>query len=72
MAGLAVTVGPVVELNPVAGDHEYEVAPVALAVSVADCPAHMVALLTVVGETMTQLTVAVPKKFNGRVVLNEL
>jgi hypothetical protein len=48
------------------------VAPVAFAVSVADCPTQIVALLTVVGDTMTQLTVAVPKKFRGRVVEREL
>jgi hypothetical protein len=37
--GLAVTGEPVAELNPVAGDHEYAVAPVA--VSVVDCPLQM-------------------------------
>jgi hypothetical protein len=47
-------------------------APVAFAVSVAVCPPQMVALLTVVGETTTQLTDAVPKKLSGKVVLNEL
>lgn len=42
--GFAVTVAPVVALNPVAGDHEYVLAPEA--VSVAELPAQIVALFT--------------------------
>ena len=38
-AGAAVTDEPVVALSPVAGDHEYVVAP--FAVSVVDCPAQI-------------------------------
>ena len=43
--GFAVTVAPVDELSPVAGDHEYVLAPEA--VSVAEPPAQIVALFTV-------------------------
>jgi hypothetical protein len=42
--GFAVTVAPVDVLSPVAGDHEYVLAPEA--VSVAELPAQMVALFT--------------------------
>ena len=42
--GFAVTVAPVVALKPVDGDHEYVLAP--KAVSVAELPAQIVALLT--------------------------
>lgn len=42
--GLAVTEEPVVALNPVAGVHVYELAP--LAVSVVDCPLQIVAEVT--------------------------
>ena len=45
--GLAVTDEPVVALNPVAGDHEYVVAP--FAVNVADCPRQKLTF----GETVT-------------------
>jgi hypothetical protein len=45
--GFAVTVAPVVELKPVAGDHEYVVAP--FAVSVVDCPTQKLTF----GETVT-------------------
>jgi hypothetical protein len=48
------------------------VAPVAFAVKLADCPAQIVALFTVVGDTTTQLTVAEPKKFKGNDVESEL
>jgi uncharacterized lipoprotein YbaY len=70
VVGVAVTVAPVVALNPVAGVHVYVFAPVA--VSVADCPAQMLAEFTVTGVTVVQLILAVPKKFNGNEVVCEL
>ena len=51
--GLAVTGEPVAELNPVAGDHVYIVAPVA--VSVVDCPLQMEML----GETVSMIPLTV-------------
>ena len=58
--GLAVTLDPEVELNPVAGDQEYVEAPVA--VKVVDDPIHTVPELTVtVGVGVTDTVVwAVP------------
>ena len=55
--GDAVTLAPVVADNVLPGDHVYEVAP--LAVSVAEDPAHIVALLTVITGLVPTVTVVV-------------
>lgn len=70
VAGDAVTLAPVVALNPVDGDHEYVLPPVA--VKVADAPGQIVAEFTVMGVKVEQLIVAVPKKFKGNEVVCEL
>jgi hypothetical protein len=48
VAGVAITVAPVVAVSPAAGDHEYETTP--LAVNVTELPEHIV---DVVGDTDT-------------------
>ena len=68
--GVAVTVAPLVALNPVAGDQLYVFPPVA--VSVALWLGQIVAELTDIGVKVEQLIVAVPKKLSGNEVLWEL
>jgi hypothetical protein len=55
--GFAVTLEPLVELNPVPGDQTYVLAPVA--VSVVEFPAHMVAEATVTVGFDTTVTLVV-------------
>jgi hypothetical protein len=69
-AGVAVTVAPLVALNPVAGAQLYVFPPVA--VSVALWPGQIVSELTDIGVKVVQLMVAVPKKLSGTAVEAEL
>lgn len=57
LVGFAVTLAPVVPLSPVAGLHEYVVAPDAL--SVVELPAHIEAEFTVIGGKGFTVTVQV-------------
>ena len=56
-AGLAVTLDPLVELNPVPGDHAYVAAP--LADNTAELPEQIVALFTIIARLETTVIVAV-------------
>jgi len=56
--GVALTLVPLVALRPVAGDHAYVLAPLAVSVAVC-CPAQIVPLVTPISGSGFTVTVAV-------------